>query len=102
MLFRAENLDKAFIYMRGMFAFASGNMVDKNFVFYAAEYWPALLFGFLCATPVFKNIGELLSRKKITGNVYPYISAFVQITLFVLSVSYLIMGTNNPFIYFNF
>ncbi len=96
-LFRAESLTDAISYMGTMFG--GGELINDSTIYYALNYIVYFVFAILISTPIFKKISE-----KVNGN-NPVIAVITAIGLFVLliiSVSYIVKGAYNPFIYFNF
>ncbi len=96
-LFRAESLTDAISYMGTMFG--GGELINDSTIYYALNYIVYFVFAILISTPIFKKISE-----KVNGN-NPVIAVITTIGLFVLliiSVSYIVKGAYNPFIYFNF
>ncbi len=96
-LFRAESLTDAISYMGTMFG--GGELINNSTIYYALNYIVYFVFAILISTPIFKKISE-----KVNGN-NPVIAVITAIGLFVLliiSVSYIVKGAYNPFIYFNF
>lgn len=99
-LFRADNLSSAAEYYRACFGAGGNAAIDDAFLEYARQYAVYLLAGCLFATPVAKLAGERIEQKapEILGVVY----AAGLIALFMAAVSFLVKGSYNPFIYFNF
>ncbi len=96
-LFRAESLTDAISYIGTMFG--GGELINDSTIYYALNYIVYFVFAILISTPIFKKISE-----KVNGN-NPVIAIITAIGLFVLliiSVSYIVKGAYNPFIYFNF
>ena len=102
-LFRSDSLPAAGQYLKTMFGLAGSPLSDVTFLFNAREYLCYLVFGILCATPVFRWLGEKLSRRnKRLGRAASCAHDGIQLILFVFSLSCLVMKAHNPFIYFNF
>lgn len=100
-IFRADTLGGALHYLGAMFG--NGALVDDTAVFYVKEYGITLLAGIICSTPVFKVLGERISAKGEGAAKAITVGAYIiSIALFVLCVSFLVIGAYNPFIYFNF
>ena len=99
-IFRADDLGQAFGYIRTMFSFdfsGDGGIT----LFYAHEYWAFLAAAVIFSLPVLpairKKIGQSRHRALLqTGG------AIVLMALFIVSISYIVKGSYNPFIYFNF
>jgi len=98
-LFRAQNLSAAGEYLMAMFGLTGNPLIDdafvlnltQNLVFLAA----CAVFSLPTAVIIREKIGD---RSKVTGAVY----AAGLMILLLAAVSYLIKGSYNPFIYFNF
>ncbi|MGN1127152.1 MAG: MBOAT family O-acyltransferase [Ruminococcus sp.] len=96
-LFRAESIGDAGAYFATMFG--GGNLIDDSTIYYTLNYLVYFVIAILVSTPIFKNISA-----KVNGN-NPVVVAVSTVGLFVLlvvSVSYIVKGAYNPFIYFNF
>ena len=96
-LFRADNLTQAYQYITAMFG-SSGIWIDNNALFFLKENFVYFIVAILASTPVIKHLTEKSEKSGIM--------AFFVIILFLLillcSVAYIVKGTYNPFIYFNF
>ena len=90
-LFDIENVNSIFEYYKAMFSF-SNILIDNTFFYYLIPNIPLLIISILASTPLFKNIFS----KHVFLN---YI--FLMIGL-VLSTSFLVDSTFNPFLYFRF
>lgn len=103
-LFRAENLEHAFIYIKNMFCL-NGNGIHSDIAFmYIKEYLPFFIAGIIFSTPIAKRINKLNVEGKfpVIGMVMDICYPIVIIGLFLLCMTYLVAGSYNPFIYFNF
>lgn len=100
-LFRSPNLKEAYNYFKAMLG---GNGViwsDYTYMF-LKEYWVFFIFAFIFSVPIAKKINKFVveqAKYSMIFNVFYPISA---ILLFFISVTYLVTGSYNPFIYFNF
>ena len=99
-VFRAENLGAAIDYISRMFAF-DFNGDGGITLFYTHEYWAFLVAAVIFSLPVVPAL-----RKKIAAGRHRTILQFgwavILLGLFMVSVSYIVKGSYNPFIYFNF
>ena len=100
-LFRADNLTAAGNYLLTMFGLKGAALVDSMAAFHFREYLVPLCAGLLCATPVFRRLRE---RAESRGweTAYGLCDGLIQLLLFAVGLSCLVMNAHNPFIYFNF
>ena len=99
-IFRSNGLKGAGAYIACMFGISGNSFVDGNAVFYAREYIVLFVISLFCAAPIVKKLGEYCEgRNKI---LYTAGGTLGYILLFIFAISYLVMGSHNPFIYFNF
>lgn len=96
-LFRADSITDAWGYICTMFG--SGQLIDDGTIYYALNYIVYFVIAILISTPIFKIISS-----RVNGNnpAIVVISTFGLFVMLTLSVSYIVMGAYNPFIYFNF
>ena len=73
-------------------------MVDSSFTEYIRQYSTYLTAGIVFSTPVAKWVGDHMKRTVVSDLIYSACLA----ALFIASVSFLVKGSYNPFIYFNF
>ncbi|BBF45460.1 probable poly(beta-D-mannuronate) O-acetylase [Lachnospiraceae bacterium KM106-2] len=101
-IFRAENLVYAGNYLASMFGFFTNDwwsdstwmFVKENFVFFVA--------GIIFCMPLGRRYNKMIVEKKVTTNIIDILYPVAMMLLFLICVSYLVKGSYNPFIYFNF
>ena len=98
MLFRANSLSDGIQYIGSMFCLTGNTGVDNNALLYLKEYAYFFVFGLLISVPVIKVINKKLFDKQW----WYYTKTFLLIVILIISVSYMVTGSYNPFIYFNF
>ena len=98
-LFRANNLTEAFRYIGVMFGVGSSGLYDSDFLMYISNFKFYLIAGVLASFPILKKIK---SCKWVNIKIYHIISAVCLTVMFIVSLSFMIKGSYNPFIYFNF
>ena len=97
-IFRAESLNDAIHYLGVMFG-SNGVLLDNFTLFYCKENIVFLIAGLICCTPVIKY----LYHKTVGKNrIVPVITYLLLMIIAFVSVVYIVKGTYNPFIYFNF
>ena len=102
-LFRADNLSAAGNYLMTMFGLNGAALVDTIAAFNFREYFVPLTAGIVCSTPLFRWLHEkAAARGPVWENGYELCDGLVQLLLFAVGLSCLVMNAHNPFIYFNF
>ena len=97
-LFRADNVTEAFSYIAAMFG-GTGTLIDNEALFLLKENIVYFVFAIIISTPLLKS----LYYKHFQGKkVVSVLVVVVLMVLFLVSVTYLVKGAYNPFIYFNF
>lgn len=101
-LFRSSNLIEAGKYLSNMFGLSHNGFWSDYTYMFIKENLIFFIVAIILSTPIAKNSNMFIMNKakfyKITEIVYP----FSIMLLFVVCISYIIKGTYNPFIYFNF
>ena len=110
-LFRANNISEAGFYLKTMFGLAGSGCWNHRDLFNISEYLPFLLASLVCCFPGFNF---LLRHRFFRQRFFPWLPAkhmgrilntgifLFFMFVFMLTVSYIVKSTNNPFIYFNF
>lgn len=97
-IFSIEDISKLFTYLTSMFSFSTQTFIDGNFIFYIKNYAIVLVLGIFFSLPVCKIITKIGNKNKYTKALL----GVGYIILFIISVSYLVSDTYNPFMYFRF
>lgn len=97
-LFRADNLSGATGMLKTMLGASGTGLWDKTAAFYLMENWSVLILALIVSVPLVKKLKENAAFAKFADIVRPF---FVLLVL-LLSVSFMVKGAYNPFIYFNF
>ncbi len=97
-VFRAENLHVATEYYQVMFGVGDAPFIDDTFIEYIRQYAVYIGAGILFSMPAAKLVGKRLRNNWFMEIVY----MAGLIALFMVSVSFIVKGSYNPFIYFNF
>jgi alginate O-acetyltransferase complex protein AlgI len=96
-LFRAENLGDALNYLKIMFG--GGVFLDSIAIQYIAEYKYFYIFAIVFSLPITQVIKtEKINIGRISGPLY----VVACMLILALSISSIVKGSYNPFIYFNF
>lgn len=95
--FRSEGITQALQYIKSMFGINGNILCDGQTILYFREYIFYILAGAVLSVPIIKLKNKLKKMKFF--NLYYILTIII---LFIISLSYIIKGTYNPFIYFNF
>ena len=103
-LFRAENLGIALDYLKNMFGMTGSGVLSSQALMFVREYWIYWLFGILLCTPFAKQLEKQMvdAKSRIPAILGTVVYPVGLMLLFVISFSFLVRGSYNPFIYFNF
>jgi len=101
-IFRSHNLKDAGTYMGNMFGVhQNGFWSDYTFMF-IKEYAVFFIVGIVLSTPIAKRMNKFLVDGAPLSRGLEITYPIGIMLLFLVCISYLIKGTYNPFIYFNF
>lgn len=98
-IFNSSGVVKGIKYCLAMIGFYGvPAAVDSEIIYYMREYGFFILTGILFSTPIMKKLNQLLDKSLCGGITVSVCYGLV----FLWAVSFLILGSHNPFIYFNF
>lgn len=101
--FRAETLPEAIQFCADMFGISGNLIFDSMVVRYYNQYKCFLLMAIILSTPLCCHItGYFTKHCPRIACILDYLSIPLYIFLLFWSVSYIMIGSHNPFIYFNF
>ncbi len=100
MLFRVQDIPQALAYTRRLLKFTGNPMKNSQFRFYSREYIFTLIFSVICAFPLCKRIRDRISSKgTAAANTIKLFWYLLQLGLAVVSISWMVMSSHNPFLY---
>ena len=104
MIFRADNLYQAGRFFLNMLGLNGNGFYSDVAWMLLRENWVFLLLGVVFSMPLARNMNKYLYHhpKSAAGRCLTVLYPLGLAALFVVSVCYLMSGTYNPFIYFNF
>jgi alginate O-acetyltransferase complex protein AlgI len=98
-IFREDSLSGGLKYIAKMFGFKASGFIDEKTIFYFMEYKYYYLFALLFSMPITKFVlKKILLDNKISQILYP----IGMVSLFLITISFVVKGSYNPFIYFKF
>jgi alginate O-acetyltransferase complex protein AlgI len=98
-LFRSESISAALEYLQTMFFMSGAELFDDKAIFFLDNYKFYLVAGILACFPIMPKIKEKI---KTGRKVYESIAVIALLITFIVSLTFTIKGSYNPFIYFNF
>ncbi|MGL5647418.1 MAG: MBOAT family O-acyltransferase [Clostridium sp.] len=90
LIFSTSNLEEGIIYFKTMFIYKDG-----AWIYYLENYGVILIIGVLLSTPIIKKLYEKFIKNEILRTV-------ILMSIFILSISYIVDSSYNPFLYFRF
>lgn len=97
-LFRADNIGQALVYIKAMFGIHASGWMDAGVTALLAQNWMYYVAALIACVSGVKNMDEKWRTKAWWNGIYV---VFLSVVLF-LSVAYILNNSYNPFIYFNF
>lgn len=101
-LFRSQDLIQAGSYMAAMFGRGNAGFFSAYAWMFIRENAAFLISAVIFALPIARNTNHYLYQQKKGYRIIEFCYPAVLIGLLLVSISYLVKGTYNPFIYFNF
>lgn len=103
-IFRAPTIYDAGIYICQMFGLQTIGLLCSSTVMIIQEFWIFIVVAIVCSTPIAKRINYYLVHKEWyhMESIFTMLYPITMLLLFYVSVTYIVKGTYNPFIYFNF
>lgn len=101
--FRAVDMAAGAQYVSSMFGLSGNTFTCDMVVRTMQQYRWFYLAALICSTPFFKLLRQRITRRsQALETALEALSIPVYFFLLIWSVSYIMMGSHNPFIYFNF
>jgi len=82
--------------------FAGSSLTDDMFFGYFRDKAVIFIFALIFSMPLAKKVNELCRKNTALATVQSVVYPFVIFALFLASSAYIVKGSYNPFIYFNF
>lgn len=100
-MFQVEEFSNILIYYKTMFLGNGNGFIDKEFLFNISNYGIILVFALVLCTPIYPKVVIKVNASKYK-NVWYIFAGIGFIALFIVSVSFIVKNTYNPFLYFRF
>ena len=101
-IFRAENLVYAGNFIKCMFGFGGAGIWSDHTWMYLKEYGIFFLAGAIFCLPIGRRMNYLIVKDKVSHRLMDVLYPVLMMGVFLICITYLVKGSYNPFIYFNF
>ncbi|MEG0577064.1 MAG: MBOAT family O-acyltransferase [Bacilli bacterium] len=91
-LFAFSDMTSLTLFFKNLFGLNDIPFIDKTFIYYFFNYLPILIVSVIASIPL--NLDKYKINYKLVSIIY--------IVLFIISISYLVADSYNPFLYFRF
>ncbi len=99
-VFRANGISDAIKYLKSLIGVGTTGLWDYTFIEFFMEYKLFMILGIVLSTPIIEFINERFNFQDSLAKEVAKTAIYMM--LFIVSVSYLVVESYNPFIYFNF
>lgn len=89
-IFSITNIDNLLLYLTKMFNIS--NIIDNNFLYYISNYGLVIIISIILCLKI--NIKEY--------KIYNIVKQVIYVFLFIITISFIVSDTYNPFLYFRF
>ena len=100
-IFAFEDISQVGLYLKSMFGLNNTSLYNNEFLYLISTNKILLIICIIASTSIFKKI-YLKLMKKENKTFYSFVETILYIMFFLVSVSFLIGNTYNPFLYFRF
>ena len=100
--FFSPNIGYAFQYISAMFVFGSTGLADAQALFLIGTNWILFVICGVATTSMGLNLLNIMVNTYKSRNVRIVAACVVYISIFVISVAFLVSGEARPFLYFKF
>ena len=97
-VFNNQKLSETIKCLEGLIGINTSSIISDESIYYLKSYFVVLLIGIIGATPAVKMICSKIKPKGIKNLLEPIFLLFI----FIISTSYIIDDSFNPFLYFRF
>ena len=101
-IFSASNLTDAISRVGGLFGAGNIPLISESFIFNLKNYSFVIILGIIGATPLLVAAKNKISQNRNLAYIFDICEIPVLLLLLVISTSYLVDGSFNPFLYFRF
>lgn len=101
-MFNSANIKNGFVYCASMFGCYGNKLSINGYIMRVfREYGFFFICGIVFSTPIMKFISKIIKESKLKV-LFEILTPMIYAILFLWAVSFIILGSHNPFIYFSF
>ncbi len=97
-IFSGENINVIMQNIGGLVGINTNSIVSLESIYYLKSYFIVIVLGIIGATPILKNIISKVNNQKLINILEP----ICLLCILVISTSYIVDSSFNPFLYFRF
>lgn len=101
-IFRSPDLVSAGHFIKSMFGVGTYAIWSNQVIMFLKEYGIFFVAAIIFSIPIGKRCNKLIVEKKVAAIGFDMIYPVLMLGIFLIGVTYLVKGSYNPFIYFNF
>ena len=101
-IFNANTINTAWHNIIGLFGFNKEVFINTYTIYYLKSYLLVIIIAIITSTPIPKNIINKLNKNKNLNKIINLLEPIFIIILLLITTSYLIDNSYNPFLYFRF
>lgn len=101
-IFNANTMNTAWHNIIGLFGFNKEVFINTYTIYYLKSYLLVIIIAIIASTPIPKNIINKLNKNKNINKIINLLEPIFIIILLLITTSYLIDNSYNPFLYFRF
>lgn len=101
-IFNANTMNTAWHNIIGLFGFNKEVFINTYTIYYLKSYLLVIIIAIIASTPIPKNIISKLNKNKSLNKIINLLEPIFIIILLLITTSYLIDNSYNPFLYFRF
>ncbi|MCR5357903.1 MAG: MBOAT family protein [Lachnospiraceae bacterium] len=101
-LFRASSLSYGAGFISHLFMRSTSPLVGRRTTVLMSEYAVFIVIALILCLPVEKLADRLTGKSRAAANAFGFVQAGILIAAFAVALSFVVSGSNNPFVYANF
>ncbi len=101
-IFNTNTLGESLTFIKAMFGFKSLEFVNHFTLYYLRSYGILLLISLFFLFPYYKTLIKKVYTNRLNKKIIDILEVIVYISIFILSVAFIVDSSYNPFLYFRF